>query len=340
MEITISDVAKAAGVSKSTVSKVLNGWTTISPETTARVNKVIQELNFIPNARAVSFAKRASKNIVFLTSLGKEEAYKNPHMFDIMCGVHNELSKYNYTVTLVDTSKDTHPGESVEKIISAGSADGIIVHGSALNEGVAQDIVTHSFPHVVIGNPGFESQLCWIDTNNMLGGQFAAEHLIDCGYSNVAFIGGKKSDFISSQRLKGLRQTMLRNGKKMNIDNIYYTDSTIPVVMKATEELMSSDHAPDAIVCENNLIAVGVSKEISKLGLGAPDDIAFLTFDRYPYTGVIDPVPTIVDIDVYDMGIQAGNTIQRKLENPSLLVQSYTTLPILIQGNTTRNMSS
>lgn len=83
------------------------------------------------------------------------------------------------------------------------------------------------------------------------------------------------------------------------------------------------------------MIALGVVKAIEHSDLQVPEEIAFLTFDRYPYTSIIDPSPTIIDIDVYDMGQQAGITIARKLENPSLLVQSFTTLPILIRGLTT-----
>lgn len=336
MAVTIRDVAKAAGVSVSTVSKVVNGWTSISAETTARVNAVIDSLHYTPNSRAVSFARKATMNIIFLTSLEKEEAYKNPHMFDIMCGVYRELAGFHYTVTLVDTSNEAYPGETVEKVIAAGSADGIVVHGSALNDRTAALILDKSFPHTIIGNPGFDNQLCWIDTNHMLGGQFAAEHLLSCGYERVAFIGGRKTDFISQQRLKGVRQTMLKSGHRMDNDHIVYTDSSRESAHQATLNLVHSEHPPQAIVCENNVIALGVSRALEHANIKVPDEIAFLTFDRYPYTSIIDPEPTIIDIDVYDMGIQAGSAIARKLENPALLVQSYTTLPILIQGLTTR----
>lgn len=335
MTITIREVAEAAGVSVSTVSKVINGKGSISAGTAANVNRIIKELHFTPNARAVSFAKKLTKNIVFLTSLEKEEAYKNPHMFDIMCGAYNELSKYQYSMTLMDTSKDAYPGETVEKIIAMGGADGIVVHGSALNDKTADLISEQNFPHTIIGNPGFDNQLCWIDTNHTLGGQFAAEHLLSFGYEHIAFIGGKKTDFISQQRLKGVRQTLLKAGHRMDSAHIVYTDSSRQAAYSSTEKLLSLETPPDAIVCENNNIALGVAKYLAASHLRIPDDIAFLTFDRYPYTSIIDPSPTIIDIDVYDMGVQAGSTLARKLENPSLLVQSFTTLPILIQGKTT-----
>lgn len=335
MSITIKDVAKTAGVSVSTVSKVINNNNSISQETKNHVMSVISELNYTPNARAVSFARKSTKNIIFLTSLEKEDAYKNPHMFDIMCGAYSELSKNNYTVTLMDTSKESYPGETVNSIISAGSADGVVVHGSALDDKTSALIVERNFPHVVIGNPGFDNQLCWIDTNHTLGGQFAAEHLLSCGYETVAFIGGRKSETISSQRLKGVRSTLLKAGHRMHKEHIIYTDSSREAAHKATLELLALPNAPDAIICENNTIALGVAKAIEYLGLTVPDNIAFLTFDRYPYASIIDPSPTIIDIDMYDMGCQAGNTIARKLENPALLVQSFTTLPLLIRGLTT-----
>lgn len=335
MSITIKDVAKAAGVSVSTVSKVINGSPSISAKTVSHVNAVISDLHYTPNQRAVCFARKSTKNIVFLTSLEKEEAYKNPHMFDIMCGAYYELSKSNYTVTLMDTSAEKYQGETVNDVISSGSSDGIVVHGSALNDRTAGLISERNFPHVIIGNPGFGNQLCWIDTNHTLGGQFAAEHLLSRGYQSVAFIGGRKTDFISSQRLKGVRSTMLKAGHRMSKEHIIYTDSSREAAYTSTVHLLAQPDRPSAIVCENNIIALGVAKAIEHSGLRVPDEIAFLTFDKYPYSSIIDPTPTIIDIDVYDMGRQAGSTIARKLQNPSLLVQSFTTLPLLIQGMTT-----
>lgn len=335
MAITIKDVAKAAGVSISTVSKVLNGWTSISEETTNRVNQVIKDLHYIPNARAVNFARKATMNIVFLTSLEKENAYKNPHMFDIMCGICQELAKNNYSISLVDTSTEKYLGETVEKVISDGNTAGIIVHGSAINEETAAFILQHNFPHTVIGCPNFDNQLCWIDTNQKLGGQLAAEHLLSLGYEKVAFIGGRKTDVISQQRLTGVRHTLTKAGHRMDDSHILYTDNSIKSAEKATYDLIRSSTPPQAIICENNLIALAVSRVFMREDIKAPDDIAFLTFDRYPYTNIIEPTPTILDIDVYDMGVQSAITLMRKLDNPALLVQSYTTLPLLIKGETT-----
>lgn len=335
MPITISDVAREAGVSTSTVSKVLNNWTTISQATINRVHEAIDKLNYTPNSRAVSFARQSTQNIVFLTALGKDEAYHNPHMFDIMCGAHSEVTRANYSMTLVDTCLDSYPGETVAKVMAKKSADGMIIHGSAINKETADLIIKQQFPHILIGHPGFETPLCWVDTNHALAGQYAAEYLISCGYSDMAFIGGKKTDYISMQRQKGFLGAMHSYGYLIASDRIHYTDSSKEESYQATLKLLESNKPPRVIVCENNMIAVGTMKAIETLNLNVPSDIAFLIFDVYPYSEIIEPKPTIIEINVYDMGIQAGFMLKRKIENPSLQIQSYTTLPVVNIGRTT-----
>jgi LacI family transcriptional regulator len=340
MAATIKDVAREAGVSISTVSKVLNGWSTISPATVSRVNEVISKLNYTPNARAVSFAKQTTRNIVFLTSLEKEEAYRNPHMFDIMCGVNNELSKNNYTMTLLDTSVESYPGETVERVLNKKAADGMVVHGSAINKETASLLIKEQFPHIIIGHPGFENQLCWVDTNHALAGQYAAMHMINCGYKNIAFIGGRKTDHISMQRLKGFLGTMQEYGYFVPGSMVCYTDSSVEESYQAVMNLFrDTANRPRAIICSSNTIAVGVVKGIRELGLHIPEDIAFLTFDKYPYSKIIEPAPTVVDINVYDIGLQAGTLILNKIKNPSMQIQSYTTLPVIETGATTMHIS-
>ncbi len=337
MPVTISDVANEAGVSKSTVSKVLNHWTSISPETTARVQDAIQKLHYIPNSRAVSFARQTTQNIVYLTSLGKDTAYRNPHMFDIMCGVHHELTRRNYTLTLVDTSEESYPGERAMQEINRRSADGLIIHGSAVSEELAARILEENVPHILIGHPSFETRLCWIDTDHTLGGEYAADHMLACGYTDVLFICGKKSDTISNQRMKGFRKKMLNQKQHVPQHRIGYTDATRQGAYETAFRILNDRTLPrpQAIICANSTLAVGTAKALRELSLSIPDDIAMLTFDTYPYSGMLDPVLSVIDINVYDMGVQAGNMMIRKLENPDLFIQSFTTLPVLIQGEST-----
>ena len=237
----------------------------------------------------------------------------------------------------MDTSEETYPGERAMQEINRRSADGLIIHGSAVTEDLAALIISQNIPHIIIGHPTFENRLCWIDSSHSLAGEYAAEHMLDCGYTDVLFIGGKKSDTISNQRIKGFRKGMLSKKQYIPQHRIGYTNATRLGAYETTLEILSNaEHPlPQAIVCANNTLALGVVKALNELSLSIPDDIAFLTFDTYPYSGVIDPKLTIIDINVYDMGAQAGNMMIRKLENPDLLIQSFTALPKLIQGEST-----
>ena len=98
-----------------------------------------------------------------------------------------------------------------------------------------------------------------------------------------------------------------------------------------------NDIIPDGVVCENNSIALGVVAAIEEKGLSIPKDIAVITFDDYPFSRIVEPMLTVVNIDVYDMGLQAGALLLRKISNSTLQIQSYTTLPLLItRGSTAR----
>lgn len=338
MAVTIRDVALEAGVSTSTVSKVLNHWDSISPETCARVQEAIRKLHYTPNARAVSFARGSTKNILFLSSLQKEEAYHNPHMFDILCGARRELADHGYTLMLEAVPEKRLPGEYLKDLISSRIADGILIHGSCNIPGMAKILLEGKTPHIYIGHPGLGSRICWIDINNGLAGEFAAQHMLECHYERVAFIGENAEDHISRQRLNGFLGGMYEYGYRIPDNYIRHTDASREDAYRQTRKLLGLKEPPRAIVCENNLLALGAVKALQEADIRIPEEVAFLIFDSYPYSGLIEPVPTIIDIDVYELGVQAAVMLLRKLENPELLVQSYATLPLLRQGHSTCKM--
>ncbi len=330
MKATIRDVAREAGVSISTVSKVMNHWKTISQETVERVQDAATKLGYTPNARAVNFARGNTHNVIYLSDLKKGAAYQNPHLFDIMCGVFSSLARNGYTMTLMDISNEDHPNETIENIIKEKSADGIVIHGSVINQEVANLIVDHQFPHIVIGHPDFDNRLCWIDTNHALAGQHAAAYLIRRKALPAVFIAGRKTDFISKERENGFRKCLRHNGYSLQNTDVAYTDSSWEMAYQTTKEFLNRSTIPKAIVTENNTLAVGAARALRELSDEKSNEIVFLTFDIYPYTTILDPRPDVIDINVYELGMQVGEMIIRKINNPTLMIQSYSTLPEII----------
>jgi DNA-binding LacI/PurR family transcriptional regulator len=336
MAVTIKDVAREAGVSKSTVSKVLNNSHTISQTTIDKVHAVMKRLEYTPSRLASSFARASAKNISLLGRLNKGLAYERPHTFEMICGAQDELRKNGYTVTLVDTSVEEKDGETAKNIILQKGSDGMIIISDPLNKDTADFVVKRGFPHVVVGKPVFEHSVSWIDVNNVLSGEIAAQHLIDCGYSNIAFIGSRSEYGISKNRLHGAVSFAHNHGVEIREDNISLINHEVNESYTAMRSLMNRKSRPDAVICESSLVAAGVFKALDSFGVNAPEDIGVIMIDDNPYSKVIIPTPTVVNIDIYDFGIQAAKTLLRIINNPQLQVQTFTTLPELVVRETTK----
>ena len=129
-------------------------------------------------------------------------------------------------MTMMDISDDEHPRETVAEIIARKSADGVVIHGSVINKEIANLIIDHEFPHIVIGHPEFDNRLCWVDTNHLLAGQYAADYLVNHDVSPVSFIGGRRNELISKERERGFRAVLLKHHKKISPEYVIHTNST------------------------------------------------------------------------------------------------------------------
>lgn len=327
MGIKISDVAKEAGVSPSTVSKVINNWSTISPATKEKVHDAINKLGYVPNQQAASFARGSTKNIIFLSSFEKESAYTNPHMYDILCGARNRLSNSGYNVTIDSIPENISADKYMTQLIGSRTCDGILIHGSGYSTKMAKPLLLNQFPHMIIGSLD-RCSVSWIDTDNTLAGQFAASVIIKKDYSRVAYIGNRQG-IISAQRLNGFLGGMYDYGYRIPDEYMGISEVDIDAAEKATLKILALKVLPEVIVCENNIIALGASRAIKSQGLHMPDDITLVTFDSFPYSKLIDPTPTVIDIDMYDLGSQAAEMLLRKIDNPALLIQTHTALPVI-----------
>jgi DNA-binding LacI/PurR family transcriptional regulator len=335
MAVTIRDVAREAGVSTATVSKVINKVPSISEATVSKVNHIMRELNYHPNLRAQNFARKSTRSIVFITNLERNTAFINPHMFEIMSGLQNVLNNKNYTLSILSVNLQEEL-EVIDRIIAQNSADGLVIHASVITKEMSVKILKAGFPHIIIGCPNFESQLCWIDNNNYLSGEIAANHLLEQGYRRIAYVGGEEKDMISTHRLQGAITAITDKKLKLEEEFIKRGESTKQDGYRMAQELCALKQLPDAIICANNYIALGVIKCVTEKGLRIPGDMGVISFDDYPFSRITDPMMTVVNIDVYDVGVQAGKLILSKIKKPNLQVQSFTTLPSLIVRESTK----
>ena len=314
MAATIKDVAKKANVSISTVSRVLSNQMHVSSSTYKRIQDAVAELNYIPNSSAVSLVKKSSTTVLYADSFYKGRPYENPHMFDIISGSSHELRKKGYFLGLLDL--DCSKEKAEEQIINAiqsKKADGILINGYYVTPAIEKILLATDFPHICIGKPSFDSMLSWIDTNHSLSSNLAITHLVSLGHKKIAFVGN------------------------LSPRDAYVipTSCNLEEIIQHTTELLRLPEPPDSILCFNSLIAVGVIQAIRQFRLRIPEDISIVSFDNYPYAPLITPSLTVVDIDMYSLGTRAGASLLKKIQNPEMLIQTYTALPHLIQRDST-----
>ena len=329
MAATIKDVARLAETSTATVSKVMNGSYSISQPTVERVQKAMEELNYHPNLRARNFVKKSSKTVIFITSLGKDAGFSNPHMFEIMCGLERALSDKGYSLIVKSISKN-EACDYVKNAADTRAADGFVLHASVISEELDNLIFNEEIPHLVIGNPDFVNQFSWIDIDNQLAGEIAAKHLLENGYQSLTFIGGKEEDKISMHRLNGVLSVLQEHDLLVPKNYVQHGESVCDSGYQMTELIFKQKIKPDAVICANNYIAYGCVNALYDRKIQIPKEVGVITFDDYPFSKILKPMLTVVNIDVYDMGVQAGKYILQKIKKPNLRVQSYITLPSLI----------
>lgn len=334
MAVTIKDVAKAAGTSVSTVSKVINGHYSISEETSQRVREVIRELNYYPSSSAQSFAKGRTKIVAVLANLAPNTAFQNPHLFEIIAGMEETLRAKGYRLFLRGVD-ETNAYEVAEDIISRRSADAVAIHVSVLTHPLSALLSRLRFPHIVLGMPNFESQVCWIDNNNVYSGTIAASFLIAKGYRRIAFLGGQYYDLGSTLRLQGVRQGLKEAGFPLDDQYVWLGESTRADGYRMTKQLLAEKLLPDAIICANNYIAMGCVAAVQEQGLKIPGDVGILAFDDYPLSQFVDPQLTVVDINVRDLGNQAAKSLMDIIRHPNMQIQTYVTTSNLIERNST-----
>ena len=334
MSATIRDVARLAGTSTATVSKVMNGSYSISRETADRVRKAMDELDYHPNLRAKNFARQSARTIVFVAELGRNTGFSNPHMFEMMCGLMHALEEKGYTL-IVRNMRAEDCSHYIQEAADSKQADGFVIHASVISEELDEMIFEKGIPHIVIGNPNCQSHFCWIDINNRLAGELAARHLLERGCQAVAFIGGKREDKISMHRLDGVIAVLKEHDVLLPREYVQTGESDCESGYRMTVQLLDSRKRPDAVICANNYIAYGCVMALHDRGILIPDEIRVITFDDYPFSQILRPMLSVVDIDVYDMGMQAGKYILQKIRKPNLYIQSHITVPsLIVRGST------
>ncbi len=334
MSVSIKDVANKAGVSISTVSKALNDKSSVSSSTIERIKQTAEEMGYVPNSRARVFATKETKQIVFIADIPKDTAFYNPHVFEIIMGLQHSVSKSGYSL-IVESVEKKEALEYISSLYKKNMADALVVHASIITKRLESLIVKSNLPHLIIGQPDYQSTLSWIDTDNTLSGAIAIRHLLKKDYYPVAFVGGKADDMISLHRFEGAERELKQNNLSFEEQYVLSTSSTIVSGMNAAKKILKMEKPPRSVLCANSVIAFGMMQELRNQKIKVPKDVAVMTFDRYPFSDFTEPRVTSVDMNMYEIGEEAGSILIKNLSHPNLRIQTFTSEPCIFEREST-----
>ena len=326
--IRMSDVAREAHVSLMTVSRVVNEKGEISPETRQRVLKVIERLGYRPSAIARGLATSRTGTLGLVVP-----DIANPFFSEIARGVEDNAYTSGYNVFLCSTYEDPLREKDVLNSLEEKQVDGLVLCSSRLADGDLLAVVDE-FPAVVLVNRSVDGKdVRAVRVDSELGGRIATEFLLDAGHRAVGFLTGPPTSFDGCLRVRGYHHALQAADVSTQPAWEQGCSSNVQAGLEAACVFLPDHPELTALICYNDLVAVGALQACAQLGRRVPDDLAIIGFDDIPMAALVTPALTTCQSAQFEIGVQAmdlllecinGCTEERKdaLVRPELVVRA------------------
>lgn len=314
MRATIRDVAKHAGVSIATVSKVFNGYTDINEETKAKIFKVAKKLDYTPNMAARTLSSKRQKTIALILN-ELTLTRKSTVSMEVLNGVYRFISSTDYEFVFYGTTTEKQSEKTFKQFCSEHSISGAIVQGLKLSDPYYQEIKQTKIPTVLIDMELDTSFTGAVSIDNVNAAKEATELLIKKGHKEIAFINGTRDAEVSLMRENGYREALLQNNIEVKNHYIQYANYDEDIAYYITKNLLQTYPSITAIFCASDLMAIGAMRSLKFLGKKIPKDIALVGFDNIVLSEYVTPSLTTVSQDMELMGRTAAALLVDIVEN-------------------------
>jgi LacI family transcriptional regulator len=332
----MADVAARAGVSKTTVSRVLNGKGELDPATAARVRQVIQELGYVPSAGAVSLARGRTRVLGMLVP-----SLSWPWIGEVLQGVADAVEEEGYGLLLFSCSKGEDSLQRFASQASAKSFDGLLVIEPEGTLDFIAGLHRSGLPVVLIDDRGHQPEFPSVATTNRSGAQDAARHLLEIGCTRPIVVAGPEELGCTQERLAGFAEVYAQAGLPLEpwrvVDGDFTFDggrSEIGRLLRSARHL-NAEPGFDAVFAHNDLSAAGAIQALREEGLRSPKDVAVVGFDDVPQASHTDPPLTTVHQPLREMGVTAARALMGHFDGAPLVVEPLV-LPttLVVRGST------
>jgi len=311
---TIVDVAKLAGVSPSTVSRVITGKPRISARTSRRVIEVMEELGYYPNMNARNLVAKQS-NAIGLVIRSVENTFLNPFFPEVIRGISVAAQQEGFSI-FMGMGRDAEEEKACAvKMVQGRQVDGVVLLHSRANDPLLPYLKQMQFPFVVVGRPK-EKQTTYVDNDNVEGAAEATDYLIRKGHTSIAFLGGSMEYIVTVDRLDGYRKALAAAGLPFREEFVLEADFAEAGGSDAVRRLLSSGERPTALLVMDDVMAVGVLGALRELGLRVPEDVSVVSFNNVPLSRFCSPPLTTVDIGIYELGFLAASQLIERIRHP------------------------
>ncbi len=307
--VTIQNVARTAGVSVSTVSRVLNGKDDVARDTQERIRAVINKLGYTSNLAARSMRTR-KKNLIGLV-VPDFRSYS----VEIMKGINQAIAESPYDLLAYTTGDNEKASALLHEqyyvsLLSNSITDGVIIVASVTSDFIANAPLIAVDPHIV--NPNYPS----VQGTNYHGAIDVMEYLIELGHRRIGFICGRPEVGTAQRRLKGYRDALANHGIEVDENLVMAGDFTQKTACKSARQLLTMDNPPTAIFAVNDQSALGVYQIAEELGLHIPSDLSVVGFDNISEAKHLGL--TTVDQFLFDMGYIAVQMLIKLINGETL----------------------
>jgi LacI family transcriptional regulator len=304
---TIHDVARLAGVSPITVSRVLNNSGYASEETRARVEAAAAELGYVPNTLARGLrSKRTNTLALVMTDI------TNPYFTLIARGVEDTASNSGYTVIFCNTDESEAEEEKYLNILVQKQVDGILLVPACSNSQSLKFLRSNEIPFVLIDRRVPDTRSDLVRSDSEQGAYNLTRHLIELGHKRIVTITGPQAVSTSLDRASGYQRAMKEAGLADLIE-VYYGSFTQDSGYELTSRALALKPRPTAIFGGNNFISIGIFKALRDASLIVPEDMSVVGFDDLPASLLINPILTVAAQPAYQMGSQATELLLKRI---------------------------
>jgi len=302
-ELTLESLAKMIGVSRSTISRVINGSPNVSPEVREKVLKAIQTTGFHPNAAARSLASQRSWMIGLVLPRNVASFFTDPYFPQLTQGIAYSCNEHDLSLTLFLVANKKDEEKIYPRVSRSKMLDGVLIQSGEAADELVNKLSTSSLPMVVLGRPWESKNITYIDVDNVDSALKATRYLVDLGYQRIATITGSLKSTASVDRLEGYRKCLTQTGRDFDPSLVAEGDFTENSGYLAMKKLLPQK--PDAVFCASDMMAVGAIRAIQEAGLRIPEDIALVGFDDIPLGGLTKIKLTTVRQPIEQFGVKA-----------------------------------